>query len=285
MKIEDIENFTKEVKTVIVDWFQNEGFKARKLTDTPTDDLQVVNKKYVDANSGGVAGSDTQIQFNDGGVLGADSTFTYDKTTYTLTVGVGDNTTTIQSPGEGGPISIKTSDIATSGVAGTITLNPGAGKGSSNSSGDIRLTSRNAGDSNARQGRVVITNDSVFSERFTNGTSTSNATPVSTTLFTMAGTVSALVVAKVTARRVGGTAGTVGDSAAYIRKALYKTISGTTTLVGSIVDDFTAEDQAGWDCTFNISTNDIQLQVTGATDNTISWFWEIMIIHTTQAIL
>lgn len=48
MTINDIENFSEEVKDVIKDWFKNEGFKARKLTDTPTDDLQVVNKKYVD---------------------------------------------------------------------------------------------------------------------------------------------------------------------------------------------------------------------------------------------
>jgi len=49
MTINDIENFTGEVKAVILEWVKNEGFTARKLTDTPTDDLQVVNKKYVDS--------------------------------------------------------------------------------------------------------------------------------------------------------------------------------------------------------------------------------------------
>lgn len=44
------ENFTEAVKVIIRDWSKNEGFKERKLTDTPTDDLQVVNKKYVDDN-------------------------------------------------------------------------------------------------------------------------------------------------------------------------------------------------------------------------------------------
>lgn len=48
MTIQEIENFAKEVKDVIRDWFKNDGFKDRKLTDTPTDNLQVVNKEYVD---------------------------------------------------------------------------------------------------------------------------------------------------------------------------------------------------------------------------------------------
>jgi hypothetical protein len=46
--INDIENFSDEVKDVIRSWFKNDGFKDRKVTDTPTDDLQVVNKNYVD---------------------------------------------------------------------------------------------------------------------------------------------------------------------------------------------------------------------------------------------
>src|SRR3990167_2860191 len=48
MTIKDIDNFSDEVMKVIKNWFQTSGFKARKLTDTPTDSLQVVNKNYVD---------------------------------------------------------------------------------------------------------------------------------------------------------------------------------------------------------------------------------------------
>ena len=48
MNIQDIENFAEEVNKQIEHWFANIGFRKRKLTDTPTDDLHVVNKKYVD---------------------------------------------------------------------------------------------------------------------------------------------------------------------------------------------------------------------------------------------
>lgn len=54
MKINDIENFSEEVIITIKDWFKTSGFKDRKLTDTPTDSLQVVNKKYVDTQNASI---------------------------------------------------------------------------------------------------------------------------------------------------------------------------------------------------------------------------------------
>lgn len=39
----------------VSEYFKNQGFTQRKLTDTPTDDLQVVNRKYVNI-FGSVAG-------------------------------------------------------------------------------------------------------------------------------------------------------------------------------------------------------------------------------------
>ena len=51
MTTNEIEDFNNEVINVIKDWFKGSGFKDRKITDTPTDDLQVVNKKYVDSGS------------------------------------------------------------------------------------------------------------------------------------------------------------------------------------------------------------------------------------------
>lgn len=65
MTVKDIENFAEEVKDVIRQWFKNDGFKDRKLTDTPTDDLQVVNKKYVD-DTGGGSGSWSLVSYTTG---------------------------------------------------------------------------------------------------------------------------------------------------------------------------------------------------------------------------
>ncbi len=42
--------FKENVQLVVRDYFKSGAFKDRKLTDTPTDDLQVVNKKYSDRN-------------------------------------------------------------------------------------------------------------------------------------------------------------------------------------------------------------------------------------------
>src|SRR3990167_4385991 len=68
------------IAKVVPGYLKTSAFTDRKLTDTPTDDLQVVNKKYCDANAGGgAAGNDTEVKFNDGGEFGADPNLTFDK--------------------------------------------------------------------------------------------------------------------------------------------------------------------------------------------------------------
>lgn len=44
-----MDDLKSQVVKITKDWFKNQGFHARKLTDTPTDALQVTPKKYVDA--------------------------------------------------------------------------------------------------------------------------------------------------------------------------------------------------------------------------------------------
>lgn len=45
---EDIDKLLEEkIRKVLPVYLQSQGFTARKLTDTPTDDLQVVPRKYV----------------------------------------------------------------------------------------------------------------------------------------------------------------------------------------------------------------------------------------------
>src|SRR3990167_9807760 len=53
-----------------------------------------------------------------------------------------------------------------------------------------------------------------------------------------------LVEVKVTARRTGGSSGTAGDGAGYVRRALYQRVgTGNATLIGSIDTSFTAQNQ------------------------------------------
>ena len=43
-------DFKQSVIQIIQDYLGSTGFSDRKITDTPTDALQVVNKAYVDNN-------------------------------------------------------------------------------------------------------------------------------------------------------------------------------------------------------------------------------------------
>src|SRR5262245_53166394 len=73
MNQEQLQDFNKSVderiKKVLPQYLQTSAFMARKLSDTPTDQFQMVPKKYVDtAISSTVSGSsilDIQITFSD----------------------------------------------------------------------------------------------------------------------------------------------------------------------------------------------------------------------------
>lgn len=75
----------------------------------------------------------------------------------------------------------------------------------------------------------------------------------------------------VTAARTGGASGTAGDSAGYIKTGVFKNVAGTVTLVGSVVNVMTSEDQAAWDVTLTVNGQNIEVRVTGASGNNITW--------------
>lgn len=70
--------------------------------------------------------------------------------------------------------------------------------------------------------------------------------------------------------RTGGSAGTAGDAAGYIRSAMYK-FTTVPVLVGSVTDIMTSESQAGWDVSFTAGVTDVTVKVTGAANNNVSW--------------
>lgn len=81
-----------------------------------------------------------------------------------------------------------------------------------------------------------------------------------------------LIESYIVGQRTGGSGGTAGDGAGYIRRGLYKrTGGGSPTLIGSVQDGFTAESQAGWDCTLDVSGNNVRVRVTGAANNNVTW--------------
>lgn len=79
-----------------------------------------------------------------------------------------------------------------------------------------------------------------------------------------------LIEAVVIARRAGGTSGSEGDSAGYIVNGCYKNVNGTVSEVGE-TSIFSAEDQAQWTATMDVSGSNVVVLVTGAAGNTVNW--------------
>ena len=100
--------------------------------------------------------------------------------------------------------------------------------------------------------------------------STTDATVTTLATIAIPSSTTVVIEAVVRARRTGGTAGTAEDAAGYSIVTCYKNVAGTATEVGETAV-FTAEDQAGWACTFSASSSNALLRVTGAVDNNIDW--------------
>lgn len=79
-----------------------------------------------------------------------------------------------------------------------------------------------------------------------------------------------MISGAIVARRTGGSAGTVGDSAWYRLDGAYKNISGVLSGVGS-PNLYGGEDQAGWNVGFSTSGQEAVVVVTGAANNDITW--------------
>jgi hypothetical protein len=101
--------------------------------------------------------------------------------------------------------------------------------------------------------------------------STTDATV--TTILTIPITTNSQTTFQVTvaARRTGGSSGAAADGASYIRGVSVKDNAGTPTIIGSSAMMTDQESQAGWDVTFDISTTNLRIRVTGAANNNIDW--------------
>ena len=116
----------------------------------------------------------------------------------------------------------------------------------------------------------TATNDDPTESVYQNRVATTDATVTTLHTFTIPSSTTYTIKAEVTARRTGGSSGTAEDGAHYTLKGTYKNVAGTATLIGTVFSE-EAESQAAWDCTLTISSGTVLLQVTGATNNNISW--------------
>lgn len=115
------------------------------------------------------------------------------------------------------------------------------------------------------------TNDDPTVSTYQNRVATTDATVTTLHTYTLATSYSAMLVAHVVARRTGGSSGTANDSAGYIIRAMVKNVSGTATIVGAVSASFTAEDQAAWDATIDVTGATARVRVTGAANNNVTW--------------
>lgn len=79
-----------------------------------------------------------------------------------------------------------------------------------------------------------------------------------------------LVTVEMVGRRTGGSGGSNGDSATYIRTARLKNIGGTVT-INNLQSDYTAEDTNGWNGTLDANGTNLRARVTGAANTNITW--------------
>ena len=198
------------------------------------------------------------------------------------------------SNGVGGDIQLIAGDGGTTNGNGGDVIMSGGDKAGTGAGGDIRMAAADGGaTTNGGAFQIIVgegstgisssfqlgsTANQAFSTRYFPTASTTDATV--TTLFTHSPSSSSLnyYELRVRAIRTGGTAGSAQDSAAYVVRAAYKRVGAAApTIVGAITADYTAEDQAGWDCTFAVSGNTVLAQVTGAIDNNVSWRGELKI--------
>jgi hypothetical protein len=117
----------------------------------------------------------------------------------------------------------------------------------------------------------TATNDDPTELVYQNRAATTDATVTTLHTFTIPSTTTYMIETTVIARRTGGVSGTAEDGAAYIRRTVVKNVSGTATIIGTVQDAFTAEDQAGWDCTIDVTGATARVRITGAVSNNITW--------------
>lgn len=123
----------------------------------------------------------------------------------------------------------------------------------------------------------TATNDDPSDKFYQGRVATTDATVTTINTIAIPVTTTVQLAATVRARRTGGVSGTAEDGAGYVIYATYKNVAGTATLIGAVNTVHSAESQAGWDCTFTVSSGNVLLRVTGAVDNDVTWHSTVIV--------
>lgn len=164
--------------------------------------------------------------------------------------------------------------LGVSGNTAVLTINPS----SSTFTTPLTITSTGTETSVFTLTSAATNDDPVVITQLARGATTDG---VATTIWTidLDANTTYLFEANVVGRRTGGTAGSTGDSAAYKVFGGVVDIAGTATAAGAGTSTaITLEDVAGWTAAFTLSSGNVLLQVTGATDTNVVWHAEIKLM-------
>lgn len=114
------------------------------------------------------------------------------------------------------------------------------------------------------------TNDDPVEILYQNRVATTTATVTALHVFTVPASTTYYINATVIARRTGGSAGTAEDGGQYTLQAAYKNVGGVATIIGARTR-IQNEDQVGWSADFVATGATVELRVTGAANNNITW--------------
>lgn len=195
--------------------------------------------------------------------------------------------------GNGGDINIEAGDAENANYhPGDIYLVPGLNQSAADRCGHTQI--QTSGDFQSSDASGFTDQDSYveiyngvsggttggWSRRKVDNLYSTSATPASTPLHKLTTNSTVTFEIKIAARRTGGTAGTAGDSAGYVRTVTYKNIAGVLSVVGAVQDSFTVEDQAAWDVGFTSAGEVVTLSCVGAANNNITWTIEVTYLET-----
>ena len=90
-----------------------------------------------------------------------------------------------------------------------------------------------------------------------------------------------IVVIYVSAYQIAGSAGTIGDSAGMIIKAMVKSVGGVYSLVGTQVIDGAFSDASAttWSAVVTVSSSGFDIRVTGEANKTIQWTARTILVN------
>lgn len=111
----------------------------------------------------------------------------------------------------------------------------------------------------------------MFTTFLTGTVSTTSAAQTTIVTVPIPASTSVFIEAYVVARRTGGSGGTAEDGGGYTRYWVYKTVTGTVTIIGAIGTPVTIESVAAYDVVSVVNGANVDIKVSGVANTNIDW--------------